>query len=93
MFFHNVRQPFASVFFTDPWFPDEINDGHAEYLFFLLGALMMLNFVVFVMVAKCYTYRQEKQEIDVTETLPVADNIQTGYRSYNQNENVKETDI
>ncbi|XP_041362213.1 solute carrier family 15 member 4-like [Gigantopelta aegis] len=33
---------------SDPWLPDEINKGKLEYYFFLLGVLMLLNFIVFV---------------------------------------------
>lgn len=41
----------------DSWFPDEINDGKTEYLFFLLGILMFVDFFVFIIVAYFYKYR------------------------------------
>ncbi|XP_041363696.1 solute carrier family 15 member 4-like isoform X2 [Gigantopelta aegis] len=49
---------------SDPWFPDEINNGKAENLFFLIGGLMLLNFIIFVFVARAYKYR------DVAGNLP-----------------------
>ncbi|XP_052070570.1 solute carrier family 15 member 4-like [Mytilus californianus] len=51
----------------DSWFPDEINDGKTEYLFFLLGILMLIDFVIFAIVAYFYKYRkQDNCEISVT---------------------------
>ncbi|RUS83662.1 hypothetical protein EGW08_008568 [Elysia chlorotica] len=41
----------------DPWFPDEINDGKVENLFFLLGTLMILFFLGYLPVAYRYEYR------------------------------------
>lgn len=43
---------------NDPWFPNEINDGHAEYLFYLLSGLMGLFFLGYLMAARLYKYRQ-----------------------------------
>ena len=40
------------VLFTDPWIPDEINNGHVEYFFFLLAGLMVVNFFIFILIAK-----------------------------------------
>ena len=44
-------------FISDPWFPNEINDGKLENLFFFLGGLMVLNIVVFIFIARSYKYR------------------------------------
>ena len=57
------------LFSIDPWFPDEINDGHAEYLYYLLSALMGLFFLLYLMVAKMYKYRTVSQdsEEDIVE--------------------------
>lgn len=41
----------------DPWFPDEINEGKVENLFFLLGTLMIVFFLAFLPVAYKYKYR------------------------------------
>ncbi|XP_071104488.1 solute carrier family 15 member 4-like [Haliotis cracherodii] len=52
----------------DPWFPNELNYGHAEYLFFLLGGLMLVNLMFFVPVARRYKYATPTQEAE--ETFP-----------------------
>lgn len=44
----------------DSWFPDEINKGKTEYLFFMLGILMFVDFIIFVFVAKAYKYRTKE---------------------------------
>ncbi|VDI82769.1 Hypothetical predicted protein [Mytilus galloprovincialis] len=41
------------------WFPDEINDGKTEYLFFSLGILMFINFFIFAIVTNFYKYRNQ----------------------------------
>ena len=41
----------------DAWFPDEINEGQTEKLFFLLGGLMLVDFIIFLLVARWYKYR------------------------------------
>ncbi|OWF40362.1 solute carrier family 15 member 4-like [Mizuhopecten yessoensis] len=46
---------------SDPWFPDEINEGKAEYLFFLIGGLMVVNFLIFIIIAKAYKTRASEQ--------------------------------
>jgi hypothetical protein len=56
---------------TDPWFPDEINDGHAEYLFYLLSGMMGLFFLGYLVVAKLYKYTDIPNEGDAeTEIVP-----------------------
>jgi len=52
---------------ADPWFPDEINDGHAEYLFYLLSALMGAFFLGYLVVAKLYRYKHFDEERDGQE--------------------------
>ncbi|VDH95549.1 solute carrier family 15 (peptide/histidine transporter), member 3/4 [Mytilus galloprovincialis] len=54
----------------DSWFPDEINEGKTEYLFFLLGILMFVDFVIFVFVAKCYKYRKTQAETYEAAIVP-----------------------
>jgi len=45
------------VFIPDnPWLPDEINNGFLELFIFLLAIILFLNFVVFVLLARAYTY-------------------------------------
>ncbi|KAL8604549.1 hypothetical protein ACOMHN_015833 [Nucella lapillus] len=45
-----------------PWFDDDINKAHVEYYFFLLAGLMMLDFLVFLVIAKFYRYRNTKYD-------------------------------
>ncbi|CAG2248769.1 PHT [Mytilus edulis] len=54
----------------DSWFPDEINEGKTEYLFFLLGILMFVDFIIFVFVAKCYKYRKTQAETYEAAIVP-----------------------
>ncbi|XP_050394288.1 solute carrier family 15 member 4 [Patella vulgata] len=44
---------------SDPWFPEDINNGKVENLFFLLAGLMCLNFIIFVIVSYFYKYRDQ----------------------------------
>lgn len=40
------------------WIPDNLNYGHLDYFFWLLGLLSVLNLGVFLLVAKWYTYKR-----------------------------------
>ncbi|KAJ8749754.1 hypothetical protein K2173_012305 [Erythroxylum novogranatense] len=40
------------------WIPDNLNYGHIDYFFWLLGALSVLNLVVFLFISKWYTYKR-----------------------------------
>ncbi|KAJ4725638.1 protein NRT1/ PTR FAMILY 8.1-like [Melia azedarach] len=40
------------------WIPDNLNGGHVHYFFWLLTVLSALNLLVFVLVAKWYTYKR-----------------------------------
>ncbi|XP_027332418.1 protein NRT1/ PTR FAMILY 8.1-like [Abrus precatorius] len=40
------------------WLPDNLNYGHLDYFFLLLTGLSVLNFIVFLMVSKLYTYKR-----------------------------------
>nr|KAG5685479.1 hypothetical protein BaRGS_013090 [Batillaria attramentaria] len=49
----------------NPWISDNVNDAHMEYYFFLLAIIMMLDFLVFLVIARFYRYRNpvtEEQE-------------------------------
>lgn len=50
------------LYISDSWFPEEINEGKLEYLFFLLGIVMFVDFVIFIFVAKCYKYKKIQTE-------------------------------
>lgn len=36
------------------WIPDNLNEGHLDYFFWLLAALSLVNFVIYVFCAKMY---------------------------------------
>ena len=40
----------------DTWYPQDLNDGKLENYFFFLAAVMFLNFLVFVFIARKYKY-------------------------------------
>lgn len=40
------------------WIPDNLNYGRLHYFFWLLAVLSVLNFGVFILVAKWYTYKK-----------------------------------
>ncbi|KAJ1381113.1 PTR2 family proton/oligopeptide symporter, conserved site [Sesbania bispinosa] len=40
------------------WIPDNLNYGHIDYFFWLLALLSVVNLVVFLLVAKLYTYKR-----------------------------------
>lgn len=49
------------------WYPKEPNNGHLEYMMFLLAALAGVNLLIFIFVARWYKYKVP--EID--ESIPV----------------------
>ncbi|KAK9054971.1 hypothetical protein SSX86_026050 [Deinandra increscens subsp. villosa] len=40
------------------WIADNLNEGHLDYFFALLAVLSLLNLLVYVLIAKCYTYKK-----------------------------------
>ncbi|CAK9133894.1 unnamed protein product [Ilex paraguariensis] len=40
------------------WIPDNLNYGHLHYFFWLLAVLSVLNLGMYLLVAKCYTYKK-----------------------------------
>ncbi|CAK8565881.1 unnamed protein product [Lathyrus sativus] len=40
------------------WIPDNLNYGHIDYFFWLLAVLSVLNLIVFLWVARLYTYKK-----------------------------------
>ncbi|XP_011456907.3 solute carrier family 15 member 4 isoform X2 [Magallana gigas] len=55
----------------DAWFPEEMNDGKTENLFFMLAALMAVNTLVFVVVAYFYKYKapEETQYLEAEKVV------------------------
>ncbi|PIA59280.1 hypothetical protein AQUCO_00400285v1 [Aquilegia coerulea] len=40
------------------WIPDNLNRGHVHYFFFLLAALSVVNLIVYIFIARWYTYKK-----------------------------------
>jgi dipeptide/tripeptide permease len=40
------------------WIPDNLNYGHIDYFFWLLAILSSLNFLVYLFIARWYTYKR-----------------------------------
>ncbi|KAK1563018.1 hypothetical protein Q3G72_020879 [Acer saccharum] len=40
------------------WIPDNLNRGHLDYFYWLLSVLSLLNFIVYLWIAKWYTYKK-----------------------------------
>lgn len=40
------------------WIPDNLNRGHLDYFYWLLAILSLLNFFVYLIIAKWYTYKK-----------------------------------
>ena len=45
-----------------PWITNDLNDGHLEYYFFLIGGIMIVLFGMFLVFAKGYTYKEFKRK-------------------------------
>ncbi|XP_051126749.1 protein NRT1/ PTR FAMILY 8.2-like [Andrographis paniculata] len=42
------------------WIPDNLNRGHLDYYYWLLAGLSLVNFLVYLLIARCYTYKKVK---------------------------------
>lgn len=40
------------------WIPDNLNRGHLDYFYWLLAILSLINFFVYLMIARWYTYKK-----------------------------------
>ncbi|XP_008775060.1 protein NRT1/ PTR FAMILY 8.1 [Phoenix dactylifera] len=40
------------------WIPDNLNRGHLDYFFWLLAILSVVNFLVYLLIAKWYSYKK-----------------------------------
>ncbi|XP_020250429.1 protein NRT1/ PTR FAMILY 8.1-like [Asparagus officinalis] len=40
------------------WIPDNLNRGHLDYFYWLLAILSFVNFLVYLLIAKWYTYKK-----------------------------------
>ncbi|XP_058729055.1 protein NRT1/ PTR FAMILY 8.1-like [Vicia villosa] len=46
------------------WIPDNMNRGHLDYFYWLLTILSMVNFIVYLWIAKRYTYKKVSRNTD-----------------------------
>ncbi|KAK8512201.1 hypothetical protein V6N12_031928 [Hibiscus sabdariffa] len=44
------------------WIPNNLNRGHLDYFFWLLAILSMLNFILYVWIARWYTYKKVAEQ-------------------------------
>lgn len=44
------------------WIPDNLNRGHLDYFFWLLGVLSIVNFLVYLLIANWYTYKKTTED-------------------------------
>ncbi|XP_057816586.1 protein NRT1/ PTR FAMILY 8.1 isoform X1 [Cryptomeria japonica] len=49
------------------WIPDNLNDGHADYFFWLLAILSFINFLVYLVIANWYRYKRATGEVHITK--------------------------
>lgn len=52
------------------WIPDSINDGHLDYFFYLLGALSLVNFGLFLLSSMYYKYTSRQDLSPSAQVLP-----------------------
>ena len=71
-----------TYFISDSWFPNDINQGKTEYLFFMLAILLFFNFGLFIYVASCYKYHQANvQTREDRKQIKTDNNIDTGIQT------------
>jgi len=51
--------PLVNLNSGEEWIPQDANYGHLDYFFWLLGALMGVNLLIFYFVARRYTYKND----------------------------------
>ncbi|XP_002739447.1 solute carrier family 15 member 4-like [Saccoglossus kowalevskii] len=51
----------------NPWIPDDVNCGYLERFFFLLAAILSVDFMIFVILAVKYKYVDPEEQIKFTE--------------------------
>ncbi|KAJ1691388.1 hypothetical protein LUZ63_015543 [Rhynchospora breviuscula] len=50
------------------WIPDNLNRGHLDYFFWLLAILSFINFLVYLLIAKWYTYKKTADDLEEEKT-------------------------
>lgn len=46
------------------WIPDNLNRGHLDYFYWLLAILSLINFFIYLFIAKWYTYKKVAEKHD-----------------------------
>lgn len=54
------------------WVPDNVNDGHMDYFFWMMAVLMALTLVVYVFIARSFRYKQVSHETIDPEAMALA---------------------
>lgn len=74
----------------DPWWGDEINDTKMENLMFLLGGLMLVDFVIFVIVAVFYNYQDPStfEEADNADDSPGGRRDSASYNTFDKDSGI-----
>lgn len=57
---------------SSPWITHDANEGHLNYYFWLLAALMLLDFLFFIYIARKYEYRSASPFPSNANAQPVA---------------------
>ena len=52
---------------SSDWYPEDPNQGHMEYFFFMMAGLMTLNFLLFLFIASSYKYKESSSQSEETE--------------------------
>ncbi|KAK7004519.1 solute carrier family 15 member 4 [Biomphalaria glabrata] len=68
----------------DPWFPDDINDGKAEYVFFVFGGLMVVFFLGYLPAAYTYKYKEFATDKEAATTTSGNSQATTVKRTFNE---------
>ncbi|XP_055875435.1 solute carrier family 15 member 4-like [Biomphalaria glabrata] len=68
----------------DPWFPDDINDGKAEYVFFVFGGLMVVFFLGYLPAAYTYKYKEFATDKEAAATTSGNSQATTVKRTFNE---------
>ncbi|VVA25433.1 PREDICTED: NRT1/ PTR FAMILY [Prunus dulcis] len=53
------------------WIPDNLNRGHLDYFYWLLAALSIINFFVYLWIAKWYTYKKAQKDLKTTYKISI----------------------
>ncbi|KAI7845604.1 hypothetical protein COHA_000891 [Chlorella ohadii] len=54
------------------WVPDNVNDGHMDYFFWMMAVLMALTLVVYIFIARAFRYKQVTHETIDPEAMALA---------------------